>query len=231
MKKRFLSGIFSLVLTSLLILLFEGCKKDEKNNKPPSVVDVDGNVYNIVTIGTQVWMAENLKVTKFRNGDTIPKVTNTTSWSQLKTGAFCYYANDVINADTYGGLYNWYAVNDTRNIAPAGWHIPSDGEWQILIDYLGGDNLAGGKLKETGNSHWIGPNTGATNVSGFTGLPGGLRDQTGNFSNIGKGGTFWSSTEEPGYWAWYRTLVFDKTLVVRGTLNKEYGFSVRCIKD
>lgn len=152
----------------------------------PPVIDIDGNVYQIVTIGTQVWMAENLKVTHYRNGDVIPNVTDGPTWAGLTTGAYCEYDNNVASVATYGRLYNWYAAVDTRNIAPDGWHVPSDEEWKQLETYLGmsqaeADAIGlrgsdeGGMLKETGTSHWDSPNTGATNESGFTALPGGHR--------------------------------------------------------
>jgi len=144
-----------------------------------TMTDIDGNVYETVTIGTQVWMAENLKVTHYRNGNTILHIIDWFSWFTL-TGAYCEYDNDVNNVAVYGRLYNWYAVNDSRYIAPVGWHVPSDAEWLTLVDYLGGDTVADGKMKEIGTTHWVSPNTGATNESGFSALPGGYRDYGGN---------------------------------------------------
>ena len=139
-----------------------------------TVVDIDGNVYNTVTIGTQVWMVENLKTTKYRNGDAIPNVTGNASWVALSTGAYCWYNNDAATYKaTYGALYNWYAVGDSRNIAPSGWHVATDSEWTTLSTFLGGESIAGDKLKEIGTSHWLSPNTGATNSNGFTAFPGG----------------------------------------------------------
>jgi uncharacterized protein (TIGR02145 family) len=138
-----------------------------------TVTDIDGNIYHTVTIGTQVWMVENLKTTKYRNGDPIPNVTGN-AWAALTTGAYCWYNNDAATYKaTYGALYNWYAVADSRNIAPTGWHVPTDAEWTTLTTFLGGESVAGGKLKETGTNHWTSPNTGATNETGFTALPGG----------------------------------------------------------
>jgi uncharacterized protein (TIGR02145 family) len=115
-----------------------------------TVTDIDGNVYQTVTLGGQVWMAENLKVTRYRNGDPIPCVNDASAWSGLSTGAYCHYNNDFNNAAIYGRLYNWYAVSDSRNIAPGGWHVPTDTEWQTLVDLLGGSSVAGGKMKTTG---------------------------------------------------------------------------------
>lgn len=134
----------------------------------------DDKVYKIVKIGNQVWMAENLNTSHYLNGDSIPQVQDKAEWVALTTGAWCYYQNDAENGKTYGKLYNWYAVNDPRGLAPEGWHIPTDAEWIALIDYLGGTNVAGGKMKQIGTVHWISPNLGATNESGFSALPGGL---------------------------------------------------------
>jgi uncharacterized protein (TIGR02145 family) len=196
-----------------------------------TVTDIDGNVYQTVTIGTQVWMAENLKVTHYRNGDPVPNVTDGGTWSGLSTGAYCNYNNDTGNVATYGRLYNWYGVADSRNIAPAGWHVASDAEWQTLVDYLGGSAVAGGKLKEVGTTHWNPPNTGATNESGFSALPGGYRSSNGYFYDMGSYAYFWSSTESYSYYAWYRYLYYDYSQVSRHYDYKRYGFSVRCVRD
>jgi uncharacterized protein (TIGR02145 family) len=197
-----------------------------------TVTDIDGNTYQTVKIGNQVWMAENLKVTHCRNGEAIPNVTDGTAWAALSTGAYCNYDNDALcGGDIYGRLYNWYAVNDGRNIAPAGWHVPTDAEWQTLVDYLGGDAVAGGKMKETGTKHWQSPNTGATNESGFSGLPGGYRSYDGTYSHVGYLAVFWSSTENYSYDAWTRLLHYDYSEVARNLYYKYYGFSVRCVRD
>lgn len=201
-----------------------------------TVTDIDGNVYQAVTIGTQVWMAENLKVTKYRNSNPIPNVTDGGVWSGLSTGAYCEYDNDINNVATYGRLYNWYAVDDSRNIAPDGWHVPTDAEWQTLVDYLGGDAVAGGKLREAGTTHWKSPNTGATNESGFSALPGGDRYRDGTFYNMGEDAFFWSSTEyllrpPMGYYALYRHLIYYHSHVNHFNGHKRGGSSVRCVKD
>ncbi|OVE79382.1 hypothetical protein BVY01_02735 [bacterium I07] len=196
-----------------------------------TLTDVDGNVYKTVKIGNQVWMAENLKVTHYRNGDPIAHVTRTSSWQDLSTGAYCNYDNSASNVSTYGCLYNWYAVNDSRKIAPAGWHVPTDAEWQTLVDYLGGSGVAGGKMKESGTLHWKSPNTGATNASGFSALPGGYRTNDGSFYYIGIGAFFWSSTEDDGNYAWNRGLIYTGSEVYRSIYHKHYGFSVRCVRD
>ncbi len=194
--------------------------------------DIDGNVYRTVKIADQWWMAENLKVTHYRNGEAIPNVTDDTEWTNLFTGAWCSYNNDDTNIETYGRLYNWYAV-DTRIIAPAGWLVPSKTGWQILADNLGGDNVAGGKLKETGTAHWYDPNSGATNESGFSALPAGIRySYDGTFHNMGKESYFWVSTEgRTSTSAWSRTLSSTSPFLDRRDfLNRQHGFSVRCVR-
>jgi len=196
-----------------------------------TVTDIDGNVYQTVTIGTQVWMAENLKVTHYRNGDGIPNVTDNAAWETLASGAYCNYGNDISNVTVYGRLYNWYAVDDSRNMSPAGWHVPSDAEWQTLVDYLGGDAVAGGKMKEVGTTHWHSPNTGATNESGFSALPGGYRLASGSYYDMGYNATFWSSTEFSSSIAWFRYLYCGDSGVSRDSYDMRYGFSVRCVRD
>ena len=196
-----------------------------------TVTDIDGNTYRAVKIGDQWWMAENLKVTHYRNGDPIPNVTNNTQWSGLTTGAYCNYDNDPNNANTYGILYNWYAVNDSRDIAPEGWHVPSEAEWQTLVNYLGGSGVAGGKMKEIGTTHWKRPNEGATNVSGFAALPGGYRYSDGNFGKLGSSAYFWSSSRYNSSNAWGRVLYYGSAYVSRYSSNKQYGFSVRLVRD
>jgi len=195
-----------------------------------SVTDIDGNIYKTIIIGTQTWMAENLKTTKYRNGDPIPNVTDNTAWYALSTGSYCWYNNDAATYKaTYGVLYNWGAVSDSRNIAPTGWHIPTDAEWTTLTTFLGGESVAGGKLKETGTTHWQSPNTGATNSSGFTALPGGCRVQIGTFDSVNGGGYWWSSTDNSITNAWNRSIFYGS--VDRVSNYKHNGFSVRCLRD
>ncbi len=197
-----------------------------------TVTDIDGNVYKTVKIGSQWWMAENLKTTKYRNGNPIPNVTDNTQWGNLTTGAYCNYNNDINYVNTYGRLYNWYAVSDSRNIAPVGWHVPTDAEWTTLTTYLGGESVAGGKLKESGTAHWSLVNAGATNETGFTALPGGYRDLNGIcFNLIACGGFWWSSTEYDTNNALSRYMADYLGLVLRGYYGKTHGFSVRCVKD
>ena len=201
-----------------------------------------------VTIGTQIWASTNLDVTTYRDGTPIPQVTDPTQWGNLTTGAWCYYNNDSTTGATYGKIYNWYAVagihdNDPNTpnkiLAPTGWHIPSDTEWNSIINFLdpnanGGltvPNVAGSEMKETGTTHWFSPNTGATNSTGFTGLPGGYRFVDGSFSGLGINGYWWSSSENGVGGAWYRNLNFESTNATKIGQGKELGYSVRCIRD
>lgn len=197
---------------------------------PGTVKDIDGNVYKTVKIGGQVWMAENLRTLKCNNGKRIPLITNAKSWKRHKTPAICWYDNNPENKMKYGGLYNWYAVNTSR-LAPKGWHVPTDEEWTTLAKYLGGSNVAGGKLKETSITHWNSPNTGATNESGFSALPGGFRYYDGSFNDLGYNGYWWSATAYDATYAWYRSLNYDYENVHRNDYYKVYGFSVRCLRD
>lgn len=238
MRKETKFWKYPLALLGLSLLLLISCSKDSTNdNQPPgvgNVKDIDGNVYHTVTIGTQVWMAENLKVTKYRNGDPITtNIPNNAAWININSGAFCWYLDDIENKPTYGALYNWYAVSDSRNICPTGWHIPTSAEWTTLITYLGGENVAGGKLKEIGKTHWLAPNLGATNETGFTGLPSGGRDNTALFNGLGANCNWWSSTV--GYAG---ELIWIYALNTSGAnfhgsdiASKRQGLSVRCIKD
>jgi uncharacterized protein (TIGR02145 family) len=242
MKKIF--SISADVLLILSIFLMFSCTKDEHKNKDKeiTVTDIDGNIYNTITIGTQVWMAENLKTTKYNDGTALSNVTDNTAWSALTTGAYSEYNNTPGNSTTYGRLYNWYAVdnnattkvasNGGKNVCPTDWHVPDDAEWTTLTTFLGGEAVAGGKLKETGTTHWTSPNTGATNETGFTALPGGYRDLGGHYYNIGRIGFWWSSTEYSATYAWLRLIYGDYAVVDSSRYyEKPVGFSVRCIKD
>ena len=205
------------------------------------VIDMDGNVYQTIKIGDQWWMTENLKVTHYRNGDPIPNITANYEWADLTSGAYCNFSNSEGNGDIYGRLYNWYAVNDDRNIAPEGWHVPSDAEWKQLEMYIGMSQAEadgtdwrgtdeGGKLKEAGEIHWYSPNTGATNESGFNALPGGRREESGNFQSIALHyfGIFWSSTNDQ---TWCRGLTHNQAQINRFIGDKNLGNSLRCVKD
>ena len=185
-----------------------------------------------IVIGTQQWMEKNLEVVTYRNGDIIPQVTDATTWAGLTTGAWCYYNNDVANGAIYGKLYNWYAVNDSRGLAPQGWHVPTDTEWTTLTDKLGGaTSVAGGKMKSVGTTKWTTPNTSATNESGFSGLPAGYCDDTGPFFNIGNYGFWWSSSVYDSSKAWSRVMSSNLGTVTNPFNIKAGGFSVRCLRD
>lgn len=187
--------------------------------------------FKSIRIGNQEWMAENLNVDKFRNGDLIPYIESNEEWEKagsIGNPAWCYYDNNAENGKVFGKLYNWYAVNDRRGLAPKGWHVPTDSEWNILIDYLGGVYLAGGKLKETGTTHWETPNTGATNESGFKALPGGSRKtDLGYFDGISYMGIWWCSTKNEYRFMYYQDSFVDR--VLWRTIKD--GFSIRCVRD
>jgi uncharacterized protein (TIGR02145 family) len=203
-------------------------KVDENSN---TVTDVDGNVYRTVKIGTQVWMSENLKTTNYNDGTSIPLVTEGTVWANLSTPGYCWYNNDASNYKaTYGALYNWYPVNSGK-LCPKGWHVPLDAEWTILTAYLGGQSLAGGKLKEKGTTHWQSPNTGATNESGFTALPGCGRVANGTFCLIGGYGGWWSLSEHSETTAYGRDVGYSNSGINKYYDSKRSGFSIRCLRD
>jgi uncharacterized protein (TIGR02145 family) len=231
-----MKNLFGIVGIFLLILLIHSCKKDSNNDN--AIRDGDGNVYTSVTIGTQEWLIENLKTTKYHDGSAIPNVTDDTEWANLTTPAYCWYNNDITKKTPYGALYNFYAVS-TGKLCPTGWHVPSDAEWHTLALFLDADAttgttesiIAGGKLKEIGTTHWSSPNTGATNETGFTALPGGHRYYYATFVDNGLYGDWWSSTEISGTNAWTRSMDFDKTIVRRENSSYGNGYSVRCIKD
>ena len=228
-------GIYSVTLT---VTNSYGSDTETKSNYitvgekcPSTVTDYDGNVYNTVQIGNQCWMTENLKTTKYNDGTDIPFISDGIEWGNLSSHAYCWYNNSAVNAQTYGVLYNWYTVNN-GNLCPTGWHVPTDDEWYILTDYLGGESIAGGKLKESGTMHWESPNTGATNETGFTALPGGYRGTEGSFAFIGLNGHWWSATEDFDIFAWSRRIYHDSSIVDRNySCNKRHGFSVRCLRD
>jgi uncharacterized protein (TIGR02145 family) len=185
-----------------------------------------------VTIGTQIWSDKNLNVARYRNGDPIPQVSDYTQWANLTTGAWCWYNNDSATyAASYGRLYNWYAVNDPRGLAPYDWHIPTDAEWTTLTNFLGGDSIAGGAMKSQNIQSWTLPNTGATNSSGFTGLPGGFRSGIAAFYEVGNIGLWWSSSAFDPTNVWYIGLYYTYSGVLRGYENKTFGLSVRLVRD
>jgi uncharacterized protein (TIGR02145 family) len=192
-----------------------------------SIYDAEGNKYRTIQIGTQTWTAENLISTKLNDNTDIPLVLDITAWAALTTPGYCWVSSDSLG---YGALYNWYTVS-TGKLCPEGWHVPSDEEWTILTDFLGGKSVAGGKLKEAGTDHWQSPNTGATNESGFTGLPSGSRSYSGAYNNLGNYGFWWSTTEWPPSGGWYRDVYYGYSSVDRSNANKKGGATVRCLKD
>ena len=195
------------------------------------VKDIDDNFYNTITIGTQTWLVENLKTTRYNDGTNIPLIENNTEWVNLTTPGYCWYNNDEATyKNTYGALYNWYTVN-TVKLCPSGWHVPSESDWSVLSNFLGGTDIAGGKLKENGIIHWTTPNTGATNETGFTALPTGYRTLSGTYNNIQDFGYCWSSTSFSTTHAGYMMLFFNSSVLSSLNNYKRYGFSVRCIKD
>ena len=211
---------FTIFLLSLLFL-FAG-------NSFSQVTDKDGNVYKTVKIGLQDWSSENLNVTHYRNGDEIPQVQDAFEWAKLTTGAWCWYENSTENGKTYGRLYNWYAVNDPRGLAPEGWHVPTDADWKQLVNFLGGEKSAGQKLK--GKAGWFKDGNG-TDEEGFNALPGGIRDSDGSFYDYLKFGCFWTSTENSAANSWYYFVIHNYTDVPRFEGAKERGLSVRLVKD
>ncbi len=246
MKK--VSATILIISLCFVALIFSECTKSndatssEINNRSTaifnpsvtygSVSDADGNIYKTVTIGSQTWMAENLRTTTFNDTTAISKITNADTWSAMSSAGYCNY-NNTLNKDsiaTFGRLYNYYAI-ETEKLAPEGWRVATNNDWQILVTYLGGSDIAGAKLKETGTSHWNTPNTGATNLSGFTALPSGTRTSAGTFEGSKSAGYWWSHTEYNSYFAYRNAILFDGSSVLNGNLNKKYGFAVRCIKE
>jgi uncharacterized protein (TIGR02145 family) len=237
MKKNLVVLCYFLFLSGLVLILTNSCKKDDETPSN-TVKDIKGNVYKTVIIGTQTWMAENLRTTKYNDDIAIPLVADESDWGELTTPGYCWYNNDeTANKATYGALYNWYAVdtasNDSKDVCPKGWHVPTDAECTVLTDYLGGAEVAGGKLKEVGFTHWSSPNTDATNESGFTALPGGGRGYDGVFMFSGDAGCWWSSTELSTI-ALIRYMTYDSSNVGRFRIYddvKRNGYSVRCLKN
>lgn len=219
-----------------------------KDSRPPdngnTVSDIDGNVYQIVTIGSQVWMAENLRTTTYSDGTPIPTGLTDTDWSNTTNGAYAIYPHsqiDGLNSDTevaasYGNLYNWYAVADEGGLCPTGWHVPNEGEWITLVDYLGGILVAGGKMKSTRtvpelHPRWNSPNTDATDEGGWSGLPGGYRYLSGSYNLLGGLGYWWNSTVYGSDNGGIRILAYNSATAFKGSYDKSYGFSVRCVRD
>jgi uncharacterized protein (TIGR02145 family) len=197
---------------------------------PVTITDIDGNVYHTVTIGNQVWMAENLQTTRFNDGTAIPPVSGDSAWAADTAPGYCWYGGDsAAGRATWGALYNWYSVNAGK-LAPAGWHVATDTEWSILMDVLG-DSVAGGELKDTGTSLWSSPNAGATDQTGFSALPAGYRAYDGVFQSGGMYGYWWSATANGAGLAWYRYVGYNYASANRSYTDMNSGFSVRCVRN
>jgi uncharacterized protein (TIGR02145 family) len=226
MKKRI--SIFTLILLTFAIYS-TGCRKNEKPSDP--LVDIEGNTYKTVKIGNQVWMAENLKTTRLTDGSDIPLTKEDTAWGNLTTPGYCWYNNDPLTfKDTYGAIYNGFTVA-TGKLCPTGWHVPEKDEWLVLRDFIGDTLKGGGKLKEAGTAHWLSPNKGADNSSGFTALGAGLRYFEGTFASVLSYTSFWSATATPNDDQWYTGLYFNEAAFITDHRNIKHGFSVRCLKD
>jgi len=247
--------LFTAAISLFTLFSISSCKKDDDNGKADTVKDIDGNTYKTVKIGEQVWMAENLKTTKYRNGTPIIYGADYQTWFDNRTGAYAWYDNDISWKDSYGALYNWHAVNNTNGLCPTGWHVPSDAEWTQLVDYVvaqgfpnnhvtnGAGNALkscrqvnsplGGECNTSEHPRWNSHSTHhGFEAFGFSGLPGGYRSFNGSFSYIGTPGYWWSSTEYGPFHAWSRRLGYDAGRVYRHNIfYKTSGFSVLCLRD
>jgi uncharacterized protein (TIGR02145 family) len=227
MKERHKISTYLLLIVSILIMV-TGCKKKEEGLT--EIKDGDGNIYTSVTIGTQVWLKENLKSTSYNDGESIPLVTDRDQWNSLNTPGYCWYNNDESTYKSkFGALYNWYVVNSGK-ICPPGWHVPSFSEWEELTTFLGGELVAGGKLKAEGTTDWADPNI-ADNSSGFSAQGGGYRDSNGFFGSILEQGYWWTATETNSSHAWAKFVTYSTPNTYKDENYKDNGFSVRCIKN
>jgi uncharacterized protein (TIGR02145 family) len=218
------------IFLAISILFVFGCETDNTNDN--TVTDIDGNTYPTVTIGSQVWMAKNLDVSRYRNGDPIPQVQDQTEWSNLTTGAWCYYENNTANGPIYGKLYNWYAVNDPRGLAPEGWHVPNNNDWNSMRVFIGCDTVnfystEAGKLREVGTTHWGTTHTGVTNETGFTALGAGYRTFDSRFRDLLYDTYWWSGNTLP----YLLGITVDDEYCSLFVESYRFGASVRCIKD
>jgi uncharacterized protein (TIGR02145 family) len=237
---NFRTPFFASIIACIILVCFTNCKKDEDKKAdfiplPPvnGVMDVDGNVYDTLTIGTQVWMKQNLRVEHYRNGDTIGTTSPATldiSGEDNPKYQWVYDGNTDF-VPTYGRLYTWFTATDSRQICPTGWHVPNNTDWTKLMTYLGGINVAGGKMKDTGIVYWISTDTGATNESGFTALPGGSRGDNNIFDGMKYGGVWWSTTATNDHDAWAYCLYYYANYAGKGGFYMKSGFSVRCVRD
>lgn len=222
----------SIYLAQILLTIFLVASCSSEEDKEKSITTSRSSIpilNNKVQIGNQIWMTKNLDVSRYRNGDLIPQVTDAAQWSNMTTGAWCYYQNNSAFGNVYGKLYNWHAINDPRGIAPQGWHVASDSEFTVLSTFLGGEAIAGGKLKAI--NLWTNPNSGATNSSRFSALPGGWRDSNGQFGYSQDYGFWWCSTLWGFSFSYQRQLSFNDITLIRSNTLQNYGHSVRCVKD
>ena len=233
MNIRLLTRLLTVLVFTFL--LTNSCKKEEDETTVGTVKDIDGNIYITVKIGNQWWMTENLKTTRFSNGEAIPDIKDTAQWRNLTSSAYCNYFDDDSVANMYGRLYNWYASVDNRKLCPTGWHVSTDEDWTSLTNFLGGENLAGGKLKDTGTTYWTPDNIGATNQVGFEARGGGYRLNTDAiFYELGQTGLWWSTAKDDTI---ITKLPCDRTIlkyypnINRGGFARGVGISVRCVKD
>jgi uncharacterized protein (TIGR02145 family) len=223
---------FKIMMMKGYILLLSGLAFIVFTNQAQTVTDYDGNGYDTLTIGTQVWLKQNLRTTHFDDGTYIPFVTDSMEWTHIESMARCYYHNDSTAYDTlYGALYNGYIMNYDKNICPVGWHISTNEEWQKVEIFLGGTDNAGGKMKEAGTDHWTAPNTGATNSSGFTGLPGGMRDLLSVYVAMGENGLWWTTSAYDASTFWSTYLWYMYSGVDHNPTPKNYGLSIRCVRN
>ncbi len=223
-RKSFFSSIIIVAITTIII----SCSKDDT---PEPVKDIDGNVYKTVRIGTQIWMAENLKTTKFNDGTSITEVVSKETWTNLSAEGYCWYDNDAETyKDTYGALYNGFTVS-AGELCPAGWHIPVREDWQKLMEFLSDTIDGGNSLKIKGSQHWPPSDNSADNSTGFSALPSGIRYFEGTFSSVNSFTSFWSGTETGQKMLWYISLYSGNSGVSLRQISKKYGFSVRCVKD
>ncbi len=237
-KRKFKAALLVCIMTAVI---FWGCENDPVKAEPfvdhtgetGTVTDIDGNVYSTIGIGGQIWMAQNLKAARFRNGEVVPEISDNSGWQSTIYAARCSYNNDISVSSEYGYMYNWHAVSDTRKLAPEGWHVPTDDEWDTLINWLGGPDSAGVKLKEAGFGHWAAPNEGATNESGFSAYPGGWRINMGNFYDLNTRGYWWTISNDylPSTMATAYAMYNDSVKVEDLAVITNFGLYVRCVKD
>lgn len=227
-KMRYKLPAFGIMLIMVCIVAFS-CKKDE--SPPGPVTDIDGTIYKTIKIGEQIWMAENLKTTRYNDGTEIALISDAAVWNNTTSGGYCWYMNDKSSfGDIYGAIYNGYTIN-TAIVCPVGWHVPDREEWQKLRNFTGDSLKAGGKLKEAGTEHWLAPNKGADNSSGFTALASGMRYFDGSFASVLYFTGIWSSTETGEKDLLYMSLNYGDATFSISNIKRNQGFSIRCIKD